>query len=682
MLQPAHAGRSSGGHRARRLSDRGRRRPRRDGRRLRRPPSPSRPPGRAEGPGPGPRRGRRSSGSASCAGVASRRRTRAPEHRHGLRRRRGRRSALRVHAVRRRDGPGTVARDRRIASPEVAITIVSQSAAALDAAHAHGLVHGGVSSRRTSCSNAGGGTAGRAFLSDFGITRHVAATTRLTRTGSFAGTVDYVAPEVIRGESDVDGRADVYSLGCVLYQCVIGEVPFPRESELVTIFAHLDDAPPRPSDVRPDLPSAIDAVIERALAKSREGRFETCGELAVAASIASAPRPRRSAPRMAVSEGATVTRAPAVGGRSATSGSVAAPLLVIGGTMLGDSSPDRRPTPTPPPRPSSPVPPAGRRHRRRRRDRVRLRRSRRPRPLPVRRHRRLLRRGDAHRGTRARGQSVRDGHVQRVLLVLRPVVGEGPIDHATRPGRPRVRTGNVVACPGVLRVLRRTRDGAGRVRLLELQPPGRLHADDHVCWHFVALNSELCMTSGGCGPVADGTSPAPATRCTMAATRPRDTSERPEVRMHAGLLASSAVLVLAGDRPIAGGPAPVGVALHSARGRRAQRRMRTTTSDGIRWTARADRSEPRDPRVRRRDGWRQEGRPHVGHDAWPTGLATAQDTTFGVLLITLGEAGFTWQWVSAEGQPAFTDTANRNRGLCMTDPRPGGTRSRVIGWRR
>ena len=127
---------------------------------------------------------------------------------------------------------------------------------------------------------------GRAFLSDFGIAKHVAASTRMTRTGSFAGSVDYVAPEEIRGDDDVDGRADVYSLGCVLYHCLTGEVPFPRESELVTIFAHLEDPPPRPSDARSDLPSAMDGVIARALAKSRERRFATCIDLARAAADA------------------------------------------------------------------------------------------------------------------------------------------------------------------------------------------------------------------------------------------------------------------------------------------------------------------------------------------------------------------------------------------------------------
>ena len=124
------------------------------------------------------------------------------------------------------------------------------------------------------------------FLADFGIAKHVAASTRMTRTGSFAGTVDYVAPEEIRGESDVDGRADVYSLGCILHRCLTGEVPFPRDSELVTIYAHLEDPPPIPSSIRRDLPPAVDRVIERALAKSKAERYATCTELAIAAAHA------------------------------------------------------------------------------------------------------------------------------------------------------------------------------------------------------------------------------------------------------------------------------------------------------------------------------------------------------------------------------------------------------------
>ena len=170
-------------------------------------------------------------------------------------------------------------------SPEVALSIVVQCAAALDAAHAEGLVHRGVVPAAILLER-GWMDDGRAFLTDFGIAKHVAASTRMTRTGSFAGTVDYVAPEEIRGDDDVDGRADVYSLGCVLYRCLTGEVPFPRDSELVTIYAHLEDPPPRPSDARSDLPPAMDGVIARALAKSREQRYATCMDLARAAADA------------------------------------------------------------------------------------------------------------------------------------------------------------------------------------------------------------------------------------------------------------------------------------------------------------------------------------------------------------------------------------------------------------
>ena len=170
-------------------------------------------------------------------------------------------------------------------SPEIALSIVAQCAAALDAAHAEGLVHRGVVPAAILLER-GWMDGGRAFLADFGITKHVAASTRMTRTGSFAGTVDYVAPEEIRGDDDVDGRADVYSLGCVLYRCLTGEVPFPRDSELVTIYAHLEDPPPRPSDTRSDLPTAMDGVIARALAKSREQRYATCMDLARAAADA------------------------------------------------------------------------------------------------------------------------------------------------------------------------------------------------------------------------------------------------------------------------------------------------------------------------------------------------------------------------------------------------------------
>ena len=105
-----------------------------------------------------------------------------------------------------------------------------------------------------------------AFLSDFGVTKRLETGAGITRTGQFVGTVDYVAPEQIRG-GDVDGRADVYSLGCVLYRCLTGEVPFPRDTEVATIYAHLQDPPPVPSERLPELGVGFDAPIARALAK-------------------------------------------------------------------------------------------------------------------------------------------------------------------------------------------------------------------------------------------------------------------------------------------------------------------------------------------------------------------------------------------------------------------------------
>ena len=96
------------------------------------------------------------------------------------------------------------------------------------------------------------------------------------------GTIDYVAPEQIAGE-DVDGRADVYSLGCVLYECLVGEPPFPRDTDVAVVFAHLDAEPAGGERHRPELPAELDAVIARALAKEPEERYPSCRELARAA---------------------------------------------------------------------------------------------------------------------------------------------------------------------------------------------------------------------------------------------------------------------------------------------------------------------------------------------------------------------------------------------------------------
>ena len=96
------------------------------------------------------------------------------------------------------------------------------------------------------------------------------------------GTPAYLAPEQIEGGS-IDGRADVYSLGCLLYECLTGETPFARGSRLAVAWAHLEEEPPRASDRRPELPEAIDAVIRKAMAKEPDDRYATCAALITAA---------------------------------------------------------------------------------------------------------------------------------------------------------------------------------------------------------------------------------------------------------------------------------------------------------------------------------------------------------------------------------------------------------------
>jgi serine/threonine-protein kinase len=168
--------------------------------------------------------------------------------------------------------------------PERALGLVSQVAAALDAAHAAGLVHRDVKPRNILVATPAGGE--HAYLCDFGLARHVSSVSSLTGDRGFVGTIDYVPPEQIEG-SAIDGRADVYSLGCVLYECLAGARPFAGESELSVVFAHLNEPPPRLSVVRPELPEAFDAVFATALAKSPGDRYATCGELVEAARDAS-----------------------------------------------------------------------------------------------------------------------------------------------------------------------------------------------------------------------------------------------------------------------------------------------------------------------------------------------------------------------------------------------------------
>ena len=164
--------------------------------------------------------------------------------------------------------------------PERALELVGQVAEAIDAAHAAGLVHRDVKPGNILVTAKPEGE--QVYVCDFGLARHVSSVSSLTGDRGFVGTIDYVAPEQIKGSS-IDSRADVYSLGCVLFECLAGERPFERESELSVVFAHLNEPPPCLSDLRPGLPQALDAVISTALTKSPDDRYQTCSELVDAA---------------------------------------------------------------------------------------------------------------------------------------------------------------------------------------------------------------------------------------------------------------------------------------------------------------------------------------------------------------------------------------------------------------
>ena len=165
-----------------------------------------------------------------------------------------------------------LAREGRL-PPEQALTMLTPIADALDAADRRGLVH-----RDVKPANVLLDEDGHAYLTDFGITKQAGADS--TETGRVVGTLDYLAPEQIRGEK-VDGRTDCYALACVLYECLAGSSPFRRETEAETLWAHMQEPPPR----LPGEP-ALDTVLRRALAKAKAERYGSCGELLAAASSA------------------------------------------------------------------------------------------------------------------------------------------------------------------------------------------------------------------------------------------------------------------------------------------------------------------------------------------------------------------------------------------------------------
>jgi tRNA A-37 threonylcarbamoyl transferase component Bud32 len=544
--------------------------------------------------------------------------------------------------------------------PERAVSIVSQCAAALDAAHRGGLVHRDVKPADIlleSASDAGD----RVFLSDFGISKQLSPSTRLTRTGSLMGTVDYVAPEQIRGEH-VDGRADVYSLGCVLYRCLTGEVPFPRNSEITTIYAHLNDPAPGPSEHREGLPAGFDGVIKRALAKSSDERFPTCGSLADALTEA-LEAPDKAVPVVAADLTAVEHPLNRLRLRTATIAAVlaVASIAFVGG-LLARAWRGSEPATSPSPQGEAPV--VGRTG-----------------PFVIAAAGEIACPSPPFSDTNPDACQYDDTadliHPSELAAVL--ALGDNQYDtgdyedyltyYDAEWGRAKSITKPVpgnhdyVAPPpatpvGYFRYFGESVAGP--------QGQGYYSFDlgacpDRPCWHFIALNSQLCVGSGGCGPARRGTEPSAGNQmyrwlrhdlathpnkeypCTLAYWHhplfsfSTGSGATPEVRPLWELLyASHADVVLNG---------------HS--------------HNYQRW-------KPQDPaqRAEHDRGIRQfvvgtggSTKSFLQPGTWPANLVAAQDSAFGILKISLRRSSYGWTWVSANGQPDFSD-ASTNPARC------------------
>ncbi len=149
-----------------------------------------------------------------------------------------------------------VAMETRL-DPVRAAVLTAQVAAALDAAHARGLVHRDVKPANVLIEGVGSEMES-ALLTDFGLTKVLQSDAKVTKTGTVIGTFDYTAPEQLDAR-DVDARTDVYALGCVFFQTLTGRVPFPRDSLGATLFAHFEADPPSVTALVPEAPEALDA---------------------------------------------------------------------------------------------------------------------------------------------------------------------------------------------------------------------------------------------------------------------------------------------------------------------------------------------------------------------------------------------------------------------------------------
>jgi tetratricopeptide (TPR) repeat protein len=209
-----------------------------------------------------------------------------------------------------------------------AATLVADIADGIDAAHQLGIVHRDVKPANVLIESRAAGM--HPFLTDFGLAKCVTGGSQMTRTGAILGTLDYAAPEQLE-ESEVDGRTDVYALGCVLFHALTGRVPYPRETNAGKILAHLQAAPPSVTFLAPDVPEPLASVVQRAMCKDPDDRYPTAGDLGRAAlaaveAVAAGTPPVDDAYTVTIGTGAPVRAARAAGAVRAGDGAFPAAL--------------------------------------------------------------------------------------------------------------------------------------------------------------------------------------------------------------------------------------------------------------------------------------------------------------------------------------------------------------------
>jgi serine/threonine protein kinase len=220
-------------------------------------------------------------------------------------------------------------------SPGQALPLIGQAGRALDAAHRLGLVHRDVKPANILIERGADGDPDHVYVADFGLTKHTLSRSGLTETGQLLGTIDYIAPEQIQGKP-VDGRADIYSLGCVLYECLTGQVPFVKDVDAAVIWAHVEEPPAPPSAIRAELRGGIDEVIMCALAKDPNDRYPTCREFVAAAYAALEPVQQTS-----TASGVDIAAGPStvLSGSSVQEPAPAGPPTVLSGPSVQEPAP-------------------------------------------------------------------------------------------------------------------------------------------------------------------------------------------------------------------------------------------------------------------------------------------------------------------------------------------------------